>query len=75
MNTDKTNKKERMSGAEIYTKYGMIIILAVIVIVSAILSENFLKGVNITNIFRQASVVAIIAFGQTIILILSLIHI
>lgn len=73
MNTDKTNKKERMSGAEIYTKYGMIIILAVIVIVSAILSENFLKGVNITNIFRQASVVAIIAFGQTIILILGMI--
>lgn len=66
-------KKERLSGAEIYSKYGMFIILVVIVIAAALLSKNFLKIANITNVFRQTSVVSIIAFGQTMILILGMI--
>ena len=66
-------EKHQFSLAEIYTKYGMIIILVLFVAISALISDVFFTQGNITNIFRQASVVAIIAFGQTLILILGMI--
>lgn len=61
--------KQRMSFAEIYSRFGIFIILVVAVIVASFLSDTFLTPRNISNIIRQNAVVMIIAFGSQIVLI------
>jgi inositol transport system permease protein len=58
---------------KIYSKYGMFLILLVIVIISSLASPIFFTAQNITNVIRQIAVVTIIAFGETFILILGMI--
>ncbi len=50
-------------------KYGFLVILAVMVIASSILSPAFLTGRNIMNVLRQMSIITIIGFGVTMIII------
>ena len=50
-------------------KYVSIIILAIMVAVSAILDSSFLSVQNLINILRQISVVTILAFGETMLII------
>ncbi len=50
-------------------KYGFLVILAVMVIASTILSPAFLTGRNIMNVLRQMSIITIIGFGVTMIII------
>ena len=58
---------ERVS--RFFSKYGIIIALAVLVVVSGMLSPSFLKLRNILNIFWQTSYVGIIAVGVTFVMI------
>lgn len=58
-----------------YAKYGTLVILFSILIIAALLSENFIKPTNLTNVLRQISVVTVIGFGVTFILILGQINI
>ena len=51
------------------SKYGNLIILAVMIVISALLDKSFLTSQNIINIFRQISVVTILAFGETMLII------
>jgi len=73
----KSNEKGFIQGikdmgfAGIYSKYGTILILVGICIVAAIMSENFLKVANLTNVIRQVVVVSLLAFGVTFIIILA----
>lgn len=53
----------------IFAKYGFLFILAVMVIASSILSPAFLTGRNILNVLRQMSIITIIGFGVTMIII------
>jgi inositol transport system permease protein len=69
-NTREKNKKIGIRFASVYMKYGMIFILLVLIIVSGILNHNFLTNRNITNILRYISIVVLVAFGQTMVLIL-----
>lgn len=62
-------EKQKISFADLYSKYGILIILLAAVIVAAFLSDSFLSVRNISNIIRQNAVVMIIAFGSQIILI------
>ncbi len=50
-------------------KYGFLVILAVMVIASSLLSPAFLTGRNIMNVLRQMSIITIIGFGVTMIII------
>ena len=59
--------------AEIYSKYGMFIILILIVIICASLSDVFLTPTNISNVLRNMSIVALVAFGMTFLLTLGMI--
>lgn len=52
----------------IFKKYGLYIGFVLIVILFAILSPYFLKRRNISNILVQSSILAIIAVGQTIVI-------
>lgn len=51
------------------SKYVSVIILILIVIVSSLLDHSFLSGQNVINILRQISVVTILAFGETMLII------
>jgi len=52
-----------------YEKYGPLIALVVLIIVSSFASPYFLKVRNITNVLRQVSYTGIIALGMTFVII------
>ena len=49
--------------------YAIIIVLFVICGISAFLTPTFLNSENLTNIMRQVSIITIIAFGETMLII------
>jgi len=55
------------------SKYSIFVILISVFIISSLLNRNFLSVVNLTNILRQNSVVCILAFGETMLIIAGLI--
>ena len=57
----------------IFRKYGLFLIFLVIVIISSVASPFFFSRANITNVIRTMTVVSIIAFGETLILILGMV--
>jgi len=61
--------KRRFSLKQAFANYGYVFILAIMVIVSTILSPVFLTMDNILNILRQMSITVIIAYGVTMIII------
>ncbi len=63
------NEKKKLNWADLYSKYGIFVILIVAVIVASLLSDTFLTPRNISNIIRQNAVVMIIAFGAQMVLI------
>lgn len=70
MQANKLDKKSiGINVAAIYRKYGIIIILIVLFIISAMVNKNFLKPQNILNILKQTSVVTIIACGETMLIV------
>jgi ribose transport system permease protein len=48
----------------------MIVVCAVFVVIGAILSNNFLTFKNITSIFRQMSIIGVLACGESVVIIL-----
>jgi inositol transport system permease protein len=55
--------------ADMIRKYGIVLVLAVLFVISALLNPNFLKIQNILNIFKQISVVTIIACAETMLIV------
>jgi inositol transport system permease protein len=55
--------------ADIIRKYGIVAVLIVLSAASAIINPHFLKIQNILNIFKQISVVTIIACAQTMLIV------
>jgi inositol transport system permease protein len=51
--------------ASIFSKYGIFLIFAVMILAASILSPAFLSGTNLINIVRQMSIVGLIALGVT----------
>ncbi|HEY4784322.1 MAG TPA: ABC transporter permease [Chthoniobacterales bacterium] len=51
--------------ASIFSKYGIFLIFAVMVLAASILSPAFLSSTNLINIVRQMSIVGLIALGVT----------
>jgi inositol transport system permease protein len=55
------------------SKYSIFVILFGAFLISTLLNRNFLSVANLTNILKQNSVVAILAFGETMLIIAGLI--
>ena len=55
------------------SKYSIFVILIGAFLISTLLNRNFLSVANLTNILKQNSVVAILAFGETMLIIAGLI--
>ena len=54
---------------EIVRKYGIFLILLVVIVIGSLLSKVFLTTKNMMNVFRQISVTGILAFAETILII------
>ena len=50
---------------ELFSKYGIFLIFAVMVLGASLLSPAFLSSTNLINIVRQMSIVGLIALGVT----------
>ncbi|ROR29292.1 monosaccharide ABC transporter membrane protein (CUT2 family) [Mobilisporobacter senegalensis] len=50
-------------------KYSIFIVLFVMIIICSLLNENFLSTGNITNIIKQLSVAAILAYGEMLLIV------
>ncbi|MDR1956271.1 MAG: ABC transporter permease [Treponema sp.] len=59
--------------AAVLNKYSILVILIIVFIISSFLNKNFLNITNLTNVLRQNSVVCILAFGETLLIISGLI--
>jgi inositol transport system permease protein len=59
--------------ARFYSKYGMFLILVVMIILSTAISDIFLTRTNISNVLRNMAVSSLAAFGVTFLLILGMI--
>lgn len=66
-------KENKRSAALFYRKYGIVLILVLLFIVSALVNHNFLKPRNLINILTQISVVTIIACGEEMLIVSGLI--
>ncbi len=60
---------KKASFNELFRKYGIIGILVVLFIASALINPNFLKAQNLINILKQISVVTIIACGEILLIV------
>ncbi len=49
-------------------EYNFIVIFLIVVVCAALLSENFLTGTNIANLFQQAAVTGVVAVGMTFVI-------
>ena len=69
MNKKKEGLFKGASVAELYSKFGVVLILILCLIIGTILSPEFLTGSNLMSVARNVGVYAIIALGMTRLLI------
>lgn len=62
--------KSKVTLGYILKKYNLLILLIIFVIVSSILSPNFLKPANLLNMMQQCAAPGVIAIGMTLVIIL-----
>jgi inositol transport system permease protein len=64
---DKAEKRQQMGHkiSSVFSKYGIFLIFAVMVVVASLLSPAFVRPINLINIVRQMSIVGLIALGVT----------
>ncbi len=60
---------KKLKADELYRKYGIVLILIILFVASAMINSNFLKPQNLINILKQISVVTIIACGETMLIV------
>lgn len=67
---EKTLKKPGGAAiAEFYSKYGILMILAIVIVVGSIIAPNFLSKDNILSVFNQVAVIAVLCCGMSLVLI------
>jgi inositol transport system permease protein len=59
----------RLTWARFTKSYSIYLVLAFMVVLSTVISPNFLTPGNLSNVTRQISVTTILAFGETILII------
>lgn len=66
---EKTVSKSRRKFDLIISKYGILFVLAAIIVIAGIISPAFLTGQNILNILKQVSATGMLAIGMTFVII------
>ena len=67
--------RRKVNLGELYSKYGMFVILFAMMAIGAVLSENFLTSRNLLNILKQNSYLLVMAFGTTFVMVIGCINI
>ena len=62
-------KSSKISIGDIIKKYNLLFLLLLFVVISAILSKNFLKPANLLNMLQQCSTAGAIGIGMTLVII------
>lgn len=62
--------KTKLNLNEIIKKYNLIMLLIIFIVISAVLSPNFLTVGNFLNLLQQASIPGIVAIGMTLVILL-----
>lgn len=63
------NLLKKDNAVQLLARYSIFLITVVFMIICSFLNSNFLTAGNLTNILRQITVYAVMAFGQTILII------
>ena len=58
-----------MKAKEIFSKYGIVFVLVVMVLLLCIVSPSFRKPSNLMNVLLQACIFGILALGMTLVII------
>ncbi|MHB1345913.1 MAG: ABC transporter permease [Candidatus Humimicrobiaceae bacterium] len=61
--------KRKMIVRDFLTKYGIVFVLLILVVLFSMTSRNFLTSENIFNILRQVAIIGIVSVGMTMVLI------
>lgn len=69
MNKTIKTEAKKLSIADIYSRFGIFIILVIAIFIASFLSDAFFTARNLSNILRQNAVVMIIAFGAQMVLV------
>lgn len=69
MSTKTVDSNKSFNAGDFFKKYGIVLILVLMVIGMTVAKPVFIKQANIINIFRQVSVIGTLAFGVTLIII------
>jgi ribose/xylose/arabinose/galactoside ABC-type transport system permease subunit len=51
-----------------WTRFGLIFVIVLMIVVFTLMNENFTSGLNIRNILRQSAILGIAACGQTMVI-------
>lgn len=63
-------RKKPLKIEDLLKKYNLLVLLIVFVIISSVLSPNFLTFGNLLNLLQQASIPGIVAIGMTVVIII-----
>ena len=51
-----------------WTRFGLIFVILLMIVVFALMNENFTSGMNLRNVLRQSAILGIAACGQTMVI-------
>lgn len=69
-NPDTATQQPAIRLKKIWEQYSVGIAFSLLIVIAAIISDNFFTTGNLINILRQVSIIGIIALGQTIVILL-----
>ncbi len=64
----KTTALRNVDTRDIFTRYGILIVLVALLIIAGLISPVFYRSANIANVLQQASALGVISIGQTIVI-------
>lgn len=59
----------KTSGAELFSRFGILLIFAVVVIAASLVSDRFLAPDNIISVFTQCTVIGVLSCGMTMLIV------
>ena len=62
-------KRGKVTVSSLFGKYGILFVFAIVCVLLAITAPNFVKPANLLNVFKQVSLVGIMATGMTFVII------
>jgi ribose transport system permease protein len=67
-NHKQTLPKSSINVKRVWEQYSVIIAFSILIVIAALVNENFFTSGNLINILRQVAIIGIIALGQTIVI-------